>query len=224
MHGRYASYDENDTQSKLAEATGCICPVEHCTQMPSLALLERIDAELGTTFSSQFPSDTVFTPSNELLIFRRSNSGSHSFDTPLGLLWLHQHGQALRLTRMLAGYSALELSTMLGLYGSNTVNVWERCRQAPQYPMLLLVDQALGTNLHSLFIPGIRIITTRDEKRLASSHNTFKPRWTQADGQRLREVRINAGYTAIIKFAHTLGYARTEHDQRYRTLCGISIT
>jgi transcriptional regulator with XRE-family HTH domain len=181
------------TQSKLAEATGYICAVENCTQMPSLALLERIDAELETTFSSQFPPNAVFTPSNELFIFRQRNSSSHSFDTPPGPLWSHQHGQALRLTRMLAGYSALELSTMLGLCASNTVNVWERCRQAPQYPMLLLIDQVLGTDLHSLFIPGIRIITTRDEQRLASPHNTFKPRWTQADGQRLREARINAG-------------------------------
>jgi transcriptional regulator with XRE-family HTH domain len=200
-------------QSKLAEATGCtvgrISAVENCHQMPSLALLERIDAELETTFSSQFPSNAVFTPSNELLIFRKRNSGSHNFDTPPGLLWSAQHGQALRLTRMLAGYTAIELSAVLGLHASNTVNLWERCRQAPQYPMLLLIDQVLGTDLHSLFIPGIRIITTRDEQRLASPHNTFKPRWTQADGQRLREARINAGYTAITKFAHALGYARS---------------
>jgi hypothetical protein len=78
--------------------------------MPSLDLLERIDAELETTFSSQFPSDAVFIPSKDLLIFRQPNSGSNSFDTPPGLLWSHQHGQALMLTRMLAGYSALELS------------------------------------------------------------------------------------------------------------------
>jgi transcriptional regulator with XRE-family HTH domain len=201
------------TQSKLADATGCtvgrICAVENCTQMPSLALLERIDAELDTNFSSQFPSNAVFTPSNELLVFRKRNSGCHSFDTPPGLLWSHQHGKALRLARMLAGYSTIELSNLLGLNGPNTVNMWERCRQAPQRPMLLLIDKILETNLYSLFVPGIRIITSRDEQRFVLPHSDLKPSWSQADAYRLHEARINAGYVAITKFAHTLGYAQS---------------
>jgi len=201
------------TQSELANASGCtigrISAVENGAQMPSLALLERIGAALGTTFSSQFPADTVFIPSHDLLTFRRSSGRFHGVDIPRGQLWSARHGHALRLARMLAGYSALELSKVIGSRSSTSINAWERCQQAPQYQLLLSLDHALSSDFHSLCTPDMRIVTTKDEHRLAMSYGDFKPCWTQEDGQHCYDARVDVGCTSVTRFAHALGCAQS---------------